>query len=55
MRLVISTPMQTEVANRFTVESISGTQVGNLVKRWGFTGVGIVSDPLLPKVDFMNT
>lgn len=44
-----------EVANRFTVESISGTQVGNLVKRWGFTGVGIVSDPLLPKVDFMNT
>ncbi len=42
------------VANRFAVESISGTQVGNLLKRWGFSGVGIVSDPLLPKVEFLQ-
>lgn len=43
-----------EVANRFTVEFISGTQVVSLLKRWGFIGVGIVSDPLLPKIDFLN-
>lgn len=43
-----------EVANRFAVESIPGTQVGNLVKRWGFSGVGIVTDPLLPKVEFLQ-
>jgi hypothetical protein len=43
-----------EVANRFAVESIAGTQVGNLVKRWGFSGVGIVTDPLLPKVKFLQ-
>ena len=43
-----------ELANRFAVESIAGTQVGNLLKRWGFNGVGIVTDPLLPKVDFLQ-
>ncbi|MBW4614255.1 MAG: hypothetical protein KME21_13480 [Desmonostoc vinosum HA7617-LM4] len=43
-----------EVANRFTVESIPGTQLGSLLKRWGFIGVGIVTDPLLPKVDFLQ-
>ncbi|WP_414543488.1 hypothetical protein [Nostoc sp. CCY0012] len=43
-----------EVANRFAVESIPGTQLGNLLKRWGFSGVGIVTDPLLPKVEFMQ-
>jgi hypothetical protein len=43
-----------ELANRFVVESISGTQLSNLLKRWGFNGVGVVTDPLLPKVDFMK-
>ena len=43
-----------ELANRFVVESISGTQLSNLLKRWGFSGVGVVTDPLLPKVDFMK-
>ncbi|BAY76224.1 hypothetical protein NIES25_26730 [Nostoc linckia NIES-25] len=43
-----------EVANRFAVESIARTQLGNLLKRWGFTGVGIVTDPLLPKVEFLQ-
>ena len=28
-----------ELANRFAVESIPGTQLGNLLKRWGFSGV----------------
>ncbi|BAZ52477.1 hypothetical protein NIES4103_51380 [Nostoc sp. NIES-4103] len=43
-----------DVANRFAVESIPGTQLGSLLKRWGFGGVGIVSDPLLPKVEFLE-
>ncbi|MDB9446517.1 hypothetical protein NWP22_02090 [Anabaenopsis tanganyikae CS-531] len=43
-----------QLANRFAVESVLATQLGNLLKRWGFSGVGIVIDPLLPKVDFMQ-
>ncbi|HIK03786.1 MAG TPA: hypothetical protein IGS40_03570 [Trichormus sp. M33_DOE_039] len=43
-----------EVVNRFAVESLPSTQLGSLLKRWGFTGVGIVTDPLLPKVDFLQ-
>jgi hypothetical protein len=43
-----------DLANRLAVESVSGTQVGSLVKRWGFAGMGIVSDPLLPRIDFMQ-
>lgn len=42
-----------ELANRFAVESVSGSSVGGLLKRWGFSGVGIVSDPLLPKIEFL--
>ncbi|NMG18072.1 hypothetical protein [Brasilonema bromeliae] len=43
-----------EVANRFAVEFVPGSQVGGLLKRWGFSGVGIVSDPLLPKIEFLQ-
>ncbi|MBX9254405.1 hypothetical protein H1Q63_10695 [Desmonostoc muscorum CCALA 125] len=43
-----------EVANRFAIESIAGTQLGSLLKRWGFIGVGIVTDPLLPKIEFLQ-
>jgi hypothetical protein len=43
-----------ELASRFMVESVPSSQLGNLLKRWSFKGVGIVSDPLLPKIEFMN-
>jgi hypothetical protein len=43
-----------EVADRFAVESIAGTQLANLLKRWGFTGVGIVQDPLIPRIEFLQ-
>jgi hypothetical protein len=42
-----------ELADRFAVETISGTQLEGVMKRWGFTGVGMVQDPLLPKVEFL--
>lgn len=41
------------VADRFAVESIPGSQLKNLLQRWGFTGVGMVQDPLLPSIQFM--
>lgn len=44
-----------DVAHRFAVESIPQSQVGNLLQRWGFTGVGIVQDPLLPKIEFLRS
>jgi hypothetical protein len=43
-----------EVANRFSVESLPSSQLGNLLQRWGFTGVGIVSDPLVPSIEFLQ-
>ena len=41
-----------DVANRFAVESVPGSQLKNLLKRWGFAGVGVVRDPLLPTIEF---
>ncbi|MEB3180389.1 MAG: hypothetical protein VKL59_15360 [Nostocaceae cyanobacterium] len=43
-----------DVANRFAVESLPSTQLGGLLKRWSFQGVGIVQDPLLPKIEFLE-
>jgi hypothetical protein len=43
-----------DVANRFAVESLPGTQVSSLLKRWGFMGIALVTDPLLPKVEFLQ-
>lgn len=41
------------VANKFAVESLPKTQLGNVLKRWGFHGIGIVQDPLIPRIEFM--
>ncbi|NEP11567.1 MAG: hypothetical protein F6K14_15420 [Symploca sp. SIO2C1] len=43
-----------DVADRFAVETVVGSQLKNLLQRWGYTGVGIVQDPLVPKVDFLS-
>ncbi|MBD2311817.1 hypothetical protein H6G20_09120 [Desertifilum sp. FACHB-1129] len=42
-----------EVAHKFAVESIPNSQLSPLMKRWGFHGVGIVQDPLVPRVEFL--
>ena len=42
------------VADRFGVESITGSQIEPLLKRCGFVGMGMVRDPLLPKIEFMR-
>jgi len=43
-----------DLASRLTVESLASSQIGGLLKRWGFAGVGIVNDPLLPEVEFLQ-
>lgn len=43
-----------DLADRFGVESIPGSQLDPLLRRWGFQGIGIVQDPLLPKVEFLS-
>ncbi|MBW4472030.1 MAG: hypothetical protein KME45_16720 [Stenomitos rutilans HA7619-LM2] len=42
------------VVDRFTIESISGTQIDSLLKRWSFTGIGVVQDPLIPNIEFLS-
>lgn len=42
-----------EVRDRFSVESIPASRLKTEMTRWGFTGVGVVSDPIAPKVEFM--
>lgn len=43
-----------DVSDRFIVESISATQLKGLLQRWGFQGIGLVQDPLIPKIDFLS-
>ncbi|MEM8613701.1 MAG: hypothetical protein AAGF93_16880 [Cyanobacteria bacterium P01_H01_bin.105] len=43
-----------EVANRFAVEAISGQQLKQMMERWGYDGVGVVNDPLVPDIDFLR-
>lgn len=43
-----------DVVDRFTVEPISGTQIDSLLKRWSFTGIAVVQDPLIPRVEFLT-
>ncbi len=43
-----------DVADRFAVESVSGNQLKGILQRWGFTGVGIVQDPLVPQIEFLT-
>ena len=42
-----------DLANRLGVETISGTQLKTVLQRWSFNGIGMVTDPLLPKIDFL--
>ncbi len=43
-----------DLADRFTVESISNIQLKGVLQRWGFQGMGIVKDPLLPTIEFLS-
>lgn len=43
-----------DLTSRFAVESIPGSQLKSLIDRWGFQGLGIVADPILPTVEFFT-
>ena len=43
-----------DLADRFAVESVSNTQLKSLLKRWGYLGIGLVEDPLIPRIKFLN-
>lgn len=42
------------VVDNFAIESISTTQLKGLMQRWGFQGIGLVKDPLLPQIQFLS-
>lgn len=42
------------VASRFAVESVTDSQLKNQLKRWGYDGIGLVQEPLEPRIQFMN-
>ncbi len=43
-----------DLKDRVAIESIPGSQLGAILNRWGFTGIGLVQDPLLPRVEFLT-
>lgn len=42
-----------DLANQFSVESLPATQLKGVLQRWGFMGIGVVSDPLEPRIQFV--
>lgn len=42
-----------DVADKFAVESIASTQLKGILQRWGFQGVGVIQDPLVPQIEFL--
>ncbi|ACB51646.1 conserved hypothetical protein [Crocosphaera subtropica ATCC 51142] len=43
-----------DVSDRFIVESTSGKQLKSILQRWDFQGIGLVKDPLLPRIEFLS-
>ena len=43
-----------DVADQFQVESCLGAQLRQIIERWGFVGIGQVTDPLIPTVTFLQ-
>lgn len=42
-----------ELAQQFSLEALSPNQLKGVLKRWGFNGIGIVQEPLEPKIQFL--
>ena len=43
-----------EMSDRLDVESVSPMQLKSLLQRWGYQGIGVVKDPLLPDIEFLT-
>ena len=44
----------TDVKDPFAVESVTGYQIKPILQRWGFTGIAMVKEPLLPQIEFIQ-
>ena len=42
------------MSDRLGVESLSPPQLKSLLQRWGYQGIGLVEDPLLPDISFLE-
>lgn len=42
-----------DLANQFAIETVSPPQLRQVLDRWGYTGIGLVRDALVPQVDFL--
>lgn len=43
-----------ELRDRFSVESLPGSQIAGVLDRWGYKGFGVVNDPLIPRIEFLS-
>jgi hypothetical protein len=43
-----------DLSSRLGVEFLSSSQIKGLLQRWGYGGVGLVEDPLLPQIKFLS-
>ncbi|MGB3237778.1 MAG: hypothetical protein WBB29_05755 [Geitlerinemataceae cyanobacterium] len=42
-----------ELKDKLGVEAIDRTQIKAVLQRWGFIGIGMVNDPLVPSIEFL--
>ena len=42
------------MSDRLGVESLSSPQLKSLLQRWGYQGIGLVEDPLIPDISFLE-
>ncbi|EDX86481.1 hypothetical protein S7335_4185 [Synechococcus sp. PCC 7335] len=43
-----------EYASQFSVEYCDRTKIKSICDRWSYKGVGVVNDPLIPRIEFMS-
>jgi hypothetical protein len=43
-----------DLSSRLGVEPLSSIQIKSLLERWGYQGVGIVEDSLIPQIKFLS-
>lgn len=42
-----------ELKEKLGVEGIDRSQIKSVLQRWGFSGIGMVNDPLVPSIEFL--
>lgn len=43
-----------EFATKLAVESVTPSSLKSLMQRWNYEGIGVVEDPLIPRINFMT-